>query len=441
MSLFDKFKKYKDSEALLYDNTSISYKDILYQVSKFKKIINEKSLLLLVSSNTVLSIIFYIFSIKHNCKIIILDKNHSIKFIKDTAKKFQPNFIFYPNQKKIMNSGKKIFFNDYTLIKLKSLINKKINDINSIILTTSGTTSNPKFVRISKKNIFENTYQIQKYLKINRKQKTITTLSMAYSYGLSVINTHLEFGAKIYLNEISPVNIKFWQIVKNQKITNFSTVPQICDFLKKIKFEKFLTKNIKYLTVAGGKTNDETLKYINNICKLNKVNFFVMYGQTEASPRMSYINISKNNKIKSIGKPIVGGKMKIINDEIVYFGKNVSLGYAKDIKDLYLGDINNGKLYTGDFGKKDNEGFFYITGRKKRISKLFGLRIDLDDIQLSLNKRGYKVFLNVNDEKIDIIYNRKYDENLIKQYIRKKYNINENYISCTKKKLKKNIFK
>ena len=63
MSLFDKFKKYKDSEALLYDNTSISYKDILYQVSKFKKIINEKSLLLLVSSNTVLSIIFYIFSI------------------------------------------------------------------------------------------------------------------------------------------------------------------------------------------------------------------------------------------------------------------------------------------------------------------------------------------------------------------------------------------
>ena len=166
-----------------------------------------------------------------------------------------------------------------------------------------------------------------------------------------------------------------------------------------------------------------------------------MYGQTEASPRMSYINITKTNKINSIGKPIVGGKMKIINDEIVYFGKNVSLGYAKDIKDLYLGDINNGKLYTGDFGKKDNEGFFYITGRKKRISKLFGLRIDLDDIQLSLNKIGYKVFLNVNDEKIDIIYNRKYDEKFIKQYIRKKYNINENYISCTKKKLKKNVFK
>ena len=263
---------------------------------------------------------------------------------------------------------------------------------------------------------------------------------MAYSYGLSIINTHLEFGAKIYLNEVSPVNVKFWQIVKNQKITNFSTVPQICDFLKRIKFEKFLTKNIKYLAVAGGRTNFETLKYINNVCKFNKINFFVMYGQTEASPRMSYIDVTKNNKIKSIGKPLVGGKMKIINNEIVYFGKNVSLGYAKDIRDLYLGDINKGKLYTGDYGKKDNEGFFYITGRKKRISKLFGLRINLDDIELSLNKRGYKVFLNINDEKIDIVYDHKYNEDSIKNYIRKKYNINENYISCTKK-ITKNIFK
>ncbi len=440
MGLFKKFKKYKNSEAILYNDTSISYKDILYQITKFKKIINKKSLLLLVSSNTILSIIFYVFSIKHNCKIIILDKNHSNRFIKDTIKKFKPNFIFYPNQKKIINSGKKISFDGYTLIKLKSLINNHINDENAILLTTSGTTANPKFVRISKKNIFENTYQIQKYLKINQKQKTITTLSMAYSYGLSIINTHLEFGAKIYLNEVSPVNVKFWQIVKNQKITNFSTVPQICDFLKRIKFEKFLTKNIKYIAVAGGRTNYETLRYIKNVCKYNKINFFVMYGQTEASPRMSYIDVTKNNKIKSIGKPLVGGKMKIINNEIVYFGKNVSLGYAKDIRDLYLGDINKGKLYTGDYGKKDNEGFFYITGRKKRISKLFGLRINLDDIELSLNKRGYKVFLNINDEKIDIIYDRKYDERPIKNFIRKKYNINENYISCTQK-ITKNIFK
>ena len=75
---------------------------------------------------------------------------------------------------------------------------------------------------------------------------------MAYSYGLSIINTHLEFGGRIYLNDISPVNINFWETIKKNKINSFSTVPQICEFLKKIKFHKLLTNNLKYLTVAGG---------------------------------------------------------------------------------------------------------------------------------------------------------------------------------------------
>ena len=97
-----------------------------------------------------------------------------------------------------------------------------------------------------------------------------------------------------------------------------------------------------------------------------------MYGQTEASPRMTYINLTKINKINSIGKPLYGGKIKIVNNEILYFGKNVSLGYATNIKDLYKGDENKGKLYTGDLGTKDKNGFIYITGRKKEFQNYLG---------------------------------------------------------------------
>ena len=82
----------------------------------------------------------------------------------DVIKKFKPNFIFFPTQKKILLNEKKIIFDNYALVELKRIIDKKINNKNSIILTTSGTTSNPKFVRISNQNIFKNTYQIQKYL-------------------------------------------------------------------------------------------------------------------------------------------------------------------------------------------------------------------------------------------------------------------------------------
>ena len=113
-----------------------------------------------------------------------------------------------------------------------------------------------------------------------------------------------------------------------------------------------------------------------------------MYGQTEASPRMSYLECTKNlKKIGSIGKPLKGSKFLLVDEkkkiikksfkigEIIYKGKNVCLGYAASIKDLYKGDVNKGKLFTGDIGYKDNHGYYYLTGRKNRISKIFGLRL------------------------------------------------------------------
>ena len=117
-------------------------------------------------------------------------------------------------------------------------------------------------------------------------------------------------------------------------------------------------------------------------CKKNKIKFIVMYGQTEASPRMSYLAWSKfSEKIGSIGKALDGSKFKILSKtgkqvkksfstgELIYFGKNVSLGYANNLEDLKKRDINKGKLFTGDLAYKDNDDYFYIVGRKNRISK------------------------------------------------------------------------
>ena len=90
----------------------------------------------------------------------------------------------------------------------------------------------------------------------------------------------------------------------------------------------------------------------------------------------------QKKKLGSIGKPIPGGKFtlrdarnKIINKinkkgELVYEGKNVCLGYAKSFNDLNLPDVNNGFLYTGDIAYKDQEGFYYIVGRKNRYTKI-----------------------------------------------------------------------
>lgn len=169
-----------------------------------------------------------------------------------------------------------------------------------------------------------------------------------------------------------------------------------------------------------------------------------MYGQTEAGPRISYVNITKNpNKINAIGVPVINSKIKILSEkniiitkknkigELVYFGNNVSLGYASKKIDLKNGDSNKGKIFTGDLGYKDKDNFFFLTSRKKRISKLFGLRLNLDDIENLLKKKGFKVNSIVNDKYIQLNYISNYQEDIIKNIIFENFKINKNYIKCT----------
>ena len=267
------------------------------------------------------------------------------------------------------------------------------------------------------------------YLKIRKNDVTITTLPMAYSFGLSILNSHLERGSAIILNNDPVFSKNFWSKVNRFKVCSFGTVPIVYEYLKRINLEKFLTSSIKYLTVAGGKTDKRTLKYLLEVCKKNKTKFFVMYGQTEASPRMSYLNLNKNpEKLESIGKPLKDSKFEIYKNELIFYGDNVSLGYAKNIKDLIKGDVNKGKLKTGDLGYKDNDNFFYIIGRKKRISKLFGLRIDLGDIEKTLKKNNLNIKIITDDNKIKLLTSNILNAEKIKNLIKKNFKINKNFI-------------
>ena len=429
MNLFKKFSNHKKNYALIQENQKYSYDYLIKYSKSISKIIKKNSLIVLVSKNDIESIAFYTSCIKNGYYLIILDENCDKKFFLETIKRFKPNYIFYP--KKFINlkkNYKDFFSSNYCLTKIDTKI-RKINNKNSIILTTSGTTSNPKFVRLSNKNLFKNSQQIINYLGIKKKDITITTLPMAYSFGLSILNTHLESGSTIVINNDPIFSKNFWLKIKNNNICSFGTVPAVYEYLKKIKFENFISKSLKYLTVAGGKTKKETLEYLFKTCKKNKIKFFVMYGQTEASPRMSYFDLTKYpEKIGSIGKTLNNSKFEINKDELVFYGENVSLGYAKNLNDLKKGDINKGKIKTGDLGYKDMDNFYYLTGRKKRISKLFGLRINLDDIEKFLKKSKLDTKIIINDEKISVICKNNTDHKKIKDQIFDKFKINKNFI-------------
>ncbi len=461
MTLFKNLEKYKKRVALVTEeNSTFSYQDILdyekYLTSKIKK----KSLCFLLGSNNVECIILYVFLIRNNVPFVLINSDTNTNYILQTIKKFRPKYFFCPKEKKLNLKFKKVFytFEHYDIFET-DLKNVRFNSLNQLLLTTSGTTSDPKFVRLSKKNLKTNCDAIINYLSIKKSNKVLTMLPFSYSYGLSVINTHLESGAQIFLNNNSVFSKDFWINLKKSKSNSIYGVPQTYLFLKKLKFQKFLNKNIKYFLLAGGKLDTSEINFFYEILKKKKIKFFAMYGQTEASPRMSYFLINKNlKKINSIGKPLKGCKFQILDHkkrvlnksgdigELVFYGKNVSLGYAKNYKDLKKGDVNKGKLFTGDLGYFDNDRFYYIAGRKKRISKIFGNRINLDEIEYCLSKRQIDTSININDSFLDIMLEKRYSHktDLIRDLIQKEYSINKNFIKinlCEKlKKNKKVIF-
>ena len=440
--MFKNFNNFKNKVAFFDDIEKVKYSDILNYSIRLKKIFNKNSLVLLVISNSLESLKIYSSLLQINVTTIIIDESLGKKYIFDLIKKYKVNYLISP-RKFINISKEKIFLNDESnyLILKKNEFKHKINKKNLILLPTSGTTANPKFVRLSAENLNFNSKKIIESLSLKKSEVAYTSLPAGFAFGLSVINTHLTIGAKIFVSKASVVEKQFWENLTKYKITSLYGVPSMFKFICVSRLYHKIPTQVKYLAQAGGKLEKKYIEELIIFSKKNDKKFYLMYGQTEASPRISSFNIMKNIKKKlSIGKPFKQTSIELIDNnktkgfrdkEIVFFGKNVCLGYSKNLKDLKKGDVNFGKLYTGDVGFKDKDGFYYITGRVKRFAKIHGLRIDLDDIENFLkDKKITSQAIIANDFlKIDLQKKNQIDKE--RKILSKEYGINKNYIKSS----------
>ena len=372
------------------------YKELLEYTQEITKKLESRSLVFCLSQNSIGSLVGYLSFITNNVVPLMLDNSIDQELLDNLIVTYKPEYMWMPakNTHSIKGSELVINFLDYSLVKLSSIKGFLLHDDIGLLLSTSGSTGSPKLVKLTYKNIYSNAESISEYLSICENERPITSLPMNYSFGLSIINSHLINGATILLTNNSLVEKEFWTFLKSNAATSLSGIPYSFEILKKLRFLKMDLPHLKTLTQAGGKLDDDLNREFSVFCRDNDKRFFVMYGQTEASPRMGYLPYEYSiSKLSSMGLAIPGGEFSLIDEncdlitenetigELVYKGPNVSMGYAKCGDDLAKCDENNGVLVTGDLAKRDIDGFYYIVGRKNRFVKLYGNRISLDETE------------------------------------------------------------
>lgn len=271
----------------------------------------------------------------------------------------------------------------------------------ALMLSTSGSTGAAKSIRLSQTNIASNAAAIAEYLALTPDDRAPTNLPLYYSYGMSVITSHLAAGASLMFTARTVLEAEFWAAFDAQGCTSFAAVPHVIDMLEKSPHRTADRPTLRYATQAGGKLAPARVAEIAARAQAEGWDFFVMYGQTEAAPRMAYLPPDQAaSHPDCIGLPIPGGEFALIDPEgaeiaqadvageLVYRGPNVMMGYATEAADLARG-AEVDALHTGDMALRTAEGFYKIVGRKSRFIKPFGLRISLDEVDAWLSAQGH----------------------------------------------------
>ena len=446
--MFD-LQKFRSNPCLHGLHNTYTYDDVARLASKLGAYLTGRNLILCLCENKVAAIIGYITFVMHDQVTILVDASQKSESTAKIIENYVPDYIWTHESRLLdLPSGKVIYaIDDYVLLQTQKthLEDSNINSSLQILLSTSGSTGSSKFVRLSRLNLESNAASIIEYLKIQPEDVAVTTLPFNYSFGLSIIHTHLLAGASIVVTELTPLSRDFWDLIQSKNVSSLSGVPYTFDILKRIKFERFDLPSLRYLSQAGGKLTPAGITYLQRIVSEKGLSCFLMYGQTEATARMSYLPPEHfSTKMESIGRPIPNGKFSILAEdggsvvrpfnkgELVYNGPNVALGYASDRTDLARGDEWKGQLYTGDIAYRDEDDFYYIAGRLKRFLKLYGNRVSLDEIEQHLHNsfKECQFICSGKDDCLKVAYVGNLSENQVISCITQQFSINRLSIKC-----------
>jgi long-chain acyl-CoA synthetase len=281
----------------------------------------------------------------------------------------------------------------------------------STIIYTSGTTGDPKGVMLSHDNLGSNADSIINYLHITENDSVMVILPFCYSYGKSLLTTHLLAGGKLVLENSFVYPDLVLKKMIDEEVTGFAGVPStFAILLHRSAIREYRFPNLRYVTQAGGPMPPQHARELMGV--LPGISVYIMYGQTEAAPRLTYLHPRDLiRKAGSIGKAIPGVTIELIKEggepaqtgeegEIVASGRNIMVGYWNNPTETSK-VLRGGRLFTGDAAKMDDEGYLYIVGRKSDMIKSGAHRIspkEIEEVILELPAVHEVAVIGISDE-------------------------------------------
>jgi long-chain acyl-CoA synthetase len=258
------------------------------------------------------------------------------------------------------------------------------------IMYTSGTTGRPKGVTLTHQNLASNASSIIEYLELTAADRTMNVLPFFYTYGASVMHTHLAVGATVVLDASFAFPGQVVARMADERVTGFPGVPSTFAALLRCDLDQFDLSALRYVTQAGGAMPPPQIVRVREA--LPHARLFIMYGQTEATARLTYLPPERlTDKLGSVGIPIPRVEVDVRDDaghsvpsgeigQVCVRGPNVMKGYFEDAE-ATASVLQNGWLLTGDLGYRDSDGFLFLRGRRSEIIKSAGHRINPLDIE------------------------------------------------------------
>ncbi|MFX1500411.1 MAG: class I adenylate-forming enzyme family protein [Promethearchaeota archaeon] len=413
--IFEKSKGLANKIAIFHRDKTLSYSNLYSLILKVINEINsldikEHEKIIIVADNSIFFIVAYFAIIGSGCVAVPIHPDFGKENFNHVYKTCEVRYAFiqkkYWKRINTYNISFERVYSDLDLEGTENIFNikeeiREVKDVDdrsdvAVIIFTSGSTDVPKGVMLSHYNIMYNTNSIIEYLELTESDRVMVVLPFSYCFGTSLLHTHLRVGGQVVINNLFMFPAKVLREINDKNCTVFAGVPSTFSILlRRSPLKKMKFPSLRLIQQAGGKLTNALILELKKALPTTKI--CIMYGQTEATARLSYLPPELlDSKLGSIGRGIPGTKIEVLNKngdlvkpreigEIVASGGNIMLGYWQDPEETAK-VLKDGKLFTGDLGFNDEEGYIFLTDRAKEIIKVGGYRVGPKEIENIISK-------------------------------------------------------